>query len=550
MVGNPPWTEPRGKDRALEDRWSSQFNRQVGDRSRSQLFLWRALDLLTDDGIAALLVSAKTAFNVRSTSLKFREQWLNRVRLEHVVNFSQVRREFFKAAIAPFMLLRFRREDQKSSILTVYETARPVASGRSGSTALVRLDRQVVRQSSLSARDYLWKTYSAGSIHDASFLARLEAESRLRDVVSGQPRGYGFQKSGTTGTRETPKSMRALKSLRTFESWGPLSETWFEEIPSRIYGGKDERVYHGKRLIVRRGVTTGFGPHARLEDVPFAFRHHIYGISLEHLDLQQSRMILGTLLSSFGRYWLYMVSGSWETWQDEVRSEQLLDLPVRLGDSSDPAGERLGMLVGSLPDIDPPMQVRGRAPIELPEIMIDIDEAVAAVFRLSDAERYLISDFWAARRPDADKQLERVARESGTEVDLISSDTGGIETYLRVFLDIWNPKLGDNGEFRWKIWRETETDVIAVVFETQAHGNTNAGAISDESESWMAALHRIGLSWGTLQTNSILRYGMVRAVTDTGIVIIKRDEQRLWTARTAWQDADATIAQAMSLEPR
>ena len=550
VVGNPPWTKPRRKERGLEDRWASRFNRKVGDRSRSQLFLWRVLDLLTDDGIAALLVSAKIAFNTRPTSLGFRQQWLKEVRLEHVVNFSQVRREFFRAAIAPFMLLRFRREDQGTPNMTVYETARPVPLGRRGSTALVRLDRQVVPQRSLSTRDYLWKTYSAGSIHDASFLARLEAESRLRDVVSGQPRGYGFQGPRATGNRITPESMSELKSLRTFDSWGPLQETWFEEIPSRISRGKDERVYHGQRLIVRRGISTGFGPHARLEIVPFAFRHHIYGISLGNLTLQQAQMILGTLLSSFGRYWLYMVSGSWGTWMDEVRSEDLLDLPVRVVDVSGPAAERLGTFVGTLSNIEPPRKVKRGSPIELPKIMEDIDEAVAAVFRLSDAERYLISDFWAAQKPGAEEHVRRTVPISGTEADLASPDTEGIETYLKVFLGIWNPKLGGRGEFRWRIWREPQTGVIAAVFETQEYDNPDSAGLGDESESWLTALRRIGLQLAAPQTNSILRYGMARVVTDTAIVIIKRDEQHMWTARSAWQDADATIAQAMSLELR
>ena len=43
---------------------------------------------------------------------------------------------------------------------------------------------------------------------------------------------------------------------------------------------------------------------------------------------------------------------------------------------------------------------------------------------------------------------------------------------------------------------------------------------------------------------------MVRAVTDTAIVVVKRDEQHLWTASAAWQDADATAAQLISAKIR
>ncbi len=58
-------------------------------------------------------------------------------------------------------------------------------------------------------------------------------------------------------------------------------------------------------------------------------------------------MALGILLSSLGRYWLFMVSGSWGTWTDEVRAEQLLDLPLRL-EAQHPATARVIAAVDEL----------------------------------------------------------------------------------------------------------------------------------------------------------------------------------------------------------
>ena len=191
VVGNPPWTELRG-ERSKSEEWAIRTGRPVGDRSPSQLFLWRALDYLTDDGVAALLISAKAMLNTRSTSLMFREQWLRQIRVEHVVNFSEVRKDFFESGVAPFMLVRFRRGEQESNAMVIYETARSVPRGRRGSPALARLDRQLVAQASLSTRDYLWKTYSAGSIRDEALIARLEVETRLRDWTPNNCRDMAF----------------------------------------------------------------------------------------------------------------------------------------------------------------------------------------------------------------------------------------------------------------------------------------------------------------------------------------------------------------------
>ena len=61
-------------------------------------------------------------FNTRSTSRAFRAEWLKDARLEHVVNFSRVRRHFFTKAAAPFMLLRFSRADRDADSIFIYET--------------------------------------------------------------------------------------------------------------------------------------------------------------------------------------------------------------------------------------------------------------------------------------------------------------------------------------------------------------------------------------------------------------------------------------------
>ena len=549
VVGNPPWTELRGS-KSRSELWASELGLAVGDRNPSQLFLWRALDLLTDNGVAALLINAKAMLNIRSTSRKFREQWLQKARIEHVVNFSHVRRDFFETGVAPFMLVRFRRANREANGMVIYETARPVPQGRRGSSALARLDRQVVSQASLRTRDYLWKTYSAGSFRDDALVARLEVEDRLRALTAGHPHAFGFQRARDQQTGRVPsQSLRDLRSLRTFESWGPLRDKWFEPIPPFVTRVPDERIFRGQRLLVRLGPTPRFGPHARLETEPFAFRHTIYAVSLDHLSPWQSKVILGTLLSSLGRYWLYMVSRSWGTWKDQIRSNDLLNLPLRLTSESDPATRKIGRAVDELHQLASP-RIQWLAHAIPPETK-QIDEAVADLFELTDAERCLVADFWAGQRPEAGRPVSIGPRVQGTEADLDPYSQEGVAPYLRVFLSAWNQRIGESGEFSWRVWRETQSRVIAVVFETREIGIERSYIPSSEdAEHWSTALRRIGVQWEASQTNSLLRYGMVRAVTDTAIVVVKRDEQHLWTASAAWQDADATAAQLISAKIR
>lgn len=546
VVGNPPWTEFRG-DRLKSEEWASRAGKAVGDRSPSQLFLWRALDYLSDNGVAALLVSAKAMLNTRTTSLMFREQWLRQVKVEYVVNFSEVRKDFFKSGVAPFMLMRFRRAEQEPNSTVIYETARTVPRGRRGSPALARLDRQLVSQASLHTRDYLWKTYSAGSIRDEALVARLQVETRLRDWASQQPKGYGFQRATNSPPGRTPPPfLSGLRSLRTFDSWGPIREEWFETIPAYVNSVPDERLFRGQRLLVRRGVSPRFGPHARLETEPFAFRHTTYGVSLDHLNPWQAKLILGTLLSSIGRYWLYMVSGSWGTWMDEVRSSDLLNLPLKLPPEPNRTTRRIEEAVGELQH---PAN-RTRENLRSSQ-MQRLDDGLSELFKLSDAERYLVTDFWAAQTQESNDGIDvpRSAESGFTEDDLDWHSQEGIWPYLRVFVGTWNQRLSGRGHFAWNVWQDSQTGVVAVVLETRDLGAHEVSSTGDgETGGWLSALRRIGVQWEASQTQSILRYGLVRAVTDTAVVVVKRDERRLWTTTAAWQDADATAAQLMSIE--
>ena len=448
------------------------------------------------------------------------------------------------------MLLRFGHSNDDANRMVIYETARAVPRGRRGSAALARLERQAVSQESLRGRDYLWKTYSDGSLRDDAFMTRLAIEDRLGDVVSNQPHGYGFQRARDDQEGRSPSGpLRHLRSIETFDSWGPLRDEWFGSIPPLVKRVPDQRLFQGQRLVVRRGVSTGFGPHARLETAPFAFRHTVYGASLGHLPPWQAKVILGTLLSSLGRYWLFMVSGSWGTWSDEVRSSTLLDLPVRITAASDEMTGGIQQAVDDLHGVTLQGRAGGWHARPLPAEMARIDEGVSDLFELTDAERDLVADFWSAQRTDATRPFPVGPVSTGTAGDLGPGRREGIEPYLRAFLNIWNGRLDGTGEFSWRVWHDSRADIIAVVFETREVGIDTGGAHrSDEGEQWSAALRRLGVQWDASESQAILRYGMVRAVSNTAIVIVKRNERHLWTATAARQDADATTAQVMTME--
>ena len=122
IVGNPPWGAPgNNADIATKERqkvmldWCTSKSYPIGDKEPSQAFLWRALEFLKDGGRCALLTSAGVLFKHGSTTQAFRNEWMSKVCLNEVFNFTHVRKFFFKGAISPFVMIHFTKEKQEAN---------------------------------------------------------------------------------------------------------------------------------------------------------------------------------------------------------------------------------------------------------------------------------------------------------------------------------------------------------------------------------------------------------------------------------------------------
>jgi hypothetical protein len=240
-----------------------------------------------------------------------------------------------------------------------------------------------------------------------------------------------------------------------------------------------------------------------------------------------------------------MVSGSWGSWHDEIRSEELLDLPLRLKTARDPEVLRIIAAVDRLPRLSSQhssLLLASGASAAVEAVFGALDTAVADLFGLTPEERDLVDDFWLRQSSGASTSVTCLSPTYGTAAELPNGD-GELRAYISAFLDAWNPKLAPTGELSWQVWADARSRVLATVFETRGRD----GATEMSQEPWQAVLERLGASMSRQRSRTLLSYGMVRAVSDTSIVIVKRDERRMWTASAARDDAEAATAQVMAL---
>lgn len=562
IIGNPPWDEPKSVPANLAEKWAEENNLAVGDRSPSQLFLWRALSYLKPHGTAALLVAATAFHNIRSRN--FRRQWLQNVSITSVTDFTSARRLFFTAT-APFALVIFkpRLRDEHAGRLA-YQSVRPSKSLQSTrSMSYARIDRRWVDQDALYERDYLWKTYAWGGHRDAALMARLDMEPQLRQVIPSNPQpGWGYQ-YGDKNKKELPSNyLASLRSLKRLELSGPLRSENFEEPPTSVKRAPDERRYSGQRILVSEGIRPGFGPVSRLVYDEFSFRHIIYCIPLPIMPSWQAKLILATLISSLGRYRMFMRGSSWGLWRDKVNAEDILSVPVRLPDFPGDNERRIAELVDSLTLDTAADDLLGgiftshqghENRYSVPQLLRSIDEGIYELFELSQAERDLVDDFhhytidisanWR-RSPGLQAVVIPHVR-SGTSRDVSQIGTESIREYLDRFLSEWNKALRPHGEFSWEIVGAPRNEMLGAVFATQQEGSDPP---SPSAGDWTSVLSQLERTLSIPITSSINSEIILRSVSDTSIVIIKRREARLWNASTGREDAEATMLQAMRLQ--
>ena len=570
VVGNPPWgdvstTDKEGRAQAkVALEWCSSSTFPVGDRERSQAFIWRAMNLLKEGGSAGMLVSSGVLHKHSPKSKEFREKWLSEVSLEQVVHFAHVRHVFFPSANAPFASVVFRCSPAGSNgdtfmYASVKKTA--VVDGTQ-SVILSKNDMHYVRQRDMAANDASWKILWWGNHHDKALIESIMMNTPLESIVDLKNSGQGFKKASAKKSAGWLSQYRELP-LECVTRYGDLDLGRLRSVPRMVESRGVKGAYSGLRLLVRQGIRERGEPKgqviARVVEEEFCFTNSINSIHLREKSHDRYMTILGILWSSLARYFLFLSSSSWGLWHNQLHLDEILSMPVRFVSDDRVQKEVLGC-VGKL------REVYARAVVDDLQIRAlesQLDNAVFNLYELSESERDLVRDMCEVGIPffydPKDSRaacpvvLRHLAKREGRSSDLDedTDDRLDIHGYLHVFLRIWNRELEPEAEFSWRVIAPGyPTPMLAVVLSTQNKGGAQSKRVthSDEDE-WRNLLRRLAEDVRVpFHSDRIYVDGIVRVVSPTQIVIIKRNEGRFWTRSAAREDAEATLLKAMHLD--
>lgn len=554
VIGNPPWGAPnRSADSETKKcqkkllEWCSENERPIGDKEPSQAFLWRSLDFLRPNGKVGMLVSAGVLFKHGATTQAFRKQWLDVVKLREVFNFAHVRKFFFTGGTSPFVSIFFENGKQKEAPVQCWSAKQLAVINKTQTVLLSQHDLNILRDVDLTDNT-TWKIFLFGRHKDHAFLSSQIRAEILSNLVNRKCTGQGY----SVASRGKPaNSLRNVPALipSTFSRY---DETLTTQPPTHMYRIGVQETYTGKRLLVQRGINEKGDDKglvvARYCATPLCFTNQINGIKLAFPYEQSYLVMLGIMWSSFARYFFFMTSSNWGLWHHEVHLEEILQLPIVL-DESNPATKHVIRIVDQLRSYHPTVQSLNY-PNGVPESTIQrkrrtwerqLDEAVFDLYDLTEEQRDLIRDCCEITLPFFYKPMDSIGIEP--VVDKKKSDLQWIEQYSKIFSRRWNIYLPDELEMRADLHIGAHENMMAVEFYPADKSDPWDLTPRDD---WQYILDQLA---GTLPqemgTSKIVLDGLVYAVSDDSIIIIKRNLKRLWTRSLAREDADSTLAKRM-----
>lgn len=586
IVGNPPWGSPGKKEEEKENRDAMDAaiqwcNRQegsltIGDREWSQVFIYRSIGLLRDGGQAALLVSSGVLFKSKKPSQEFRKAWLSKTTLHSIVNFAHVRDVFFKGksrksgAQSPFIGAYFTKQKSSYDSSFKYWSAKKTAIVKGMQSVLLSSsDLKQLNQNEVMGNDNLWKVFWWGNHRDGNLVGTLELETSFEKLSIDEIRlsRDNFRQGFTPGSADETSGSE-LQNYEAFPArklvrYGTLDRSLLCDIPKRVHRFGNVNVFDGYRLLVGRGITEKTEPKgqiiARLASTPFCFNNSINGIHLSDTEIWEGRVLLGIFWSSLARYYYWLTAGSW-IWHNEIHLEDIRQMPVKLPENIKLRNHIIN-LVEQLQSLNCVIDEKNLFDKGLKKLECELDDAIFDLYELNEAERDLIRDmceygldlFYNNVDSEAVKPVEtnRPKEKFGVigNIPARRNWQKGFEGYIKTFLQIWNRELEPGGEFRWQLIRpDRNIPMVAIVFSTQ-NKNEPLGPVTGSNESqWKKVLEKLDETLLMPVSKRVYIDGLVRAVSDTEIMIIKRNEKRLWTRSMAREDAEATLLQAMNLQ--
>ncbi len=562
VIGNAPWRDSALDDKSLAVKWASENDWPVVDRNAGPLFLAKGAALTADSGHVSMIQPAATLLYQRSyePSDELRQKLFRAHTVEEVVSFAHLRWQLFNGVKSPVCLVTLRPKAPDADYNLSYICPKPLYSAQDES--VVAIEQQDVHEVSAGEGIYdplIWTVLLSGSRRDANLVSRLSRSLTLRklkaksieEAEDGQVllTREGI-KRGSNDQRDEPKILgwRMIESP-DFPDAEALSIDYREFRPNldpkvdRLHGLSNLDAFKIPQLLIKKSIVKNF---ARIQAKLVAVndRSIVDGVlcTASYLSIHQFngnddwlRAIALAFRSQLSAYYLVLTSRLAFD-RGEALSGNILDVPIP---------QPTGALIADEVDL------------------AEVDRLVEDAFRLSLAERVLISDLMdfnyregnrTNKKDYPSRKATARASQDGEEDDLVQ--------YADFFLRTLKATFGNQRAVRATVYEEANgyrlpVRMVAIHLDWPRRRRLiqrevlNSEQLRAELSDFYAELQQVRSRHGTPVTAGLgfrrVARLFVTHVTESGdriptVLIVKPDERRYWSRSQGLRDADELAA--------
>lgn len=414
VIGNPPW---RSGD-ANAARWCRERSLPAPDKQTAWGFVWKAIRHLKKDGRLAFLLPAMPFLHTHSKgAVAARSRMLQDLRVRHVINYADLRRQLFANAIQPSAL--FIGGPNPSHAPYWFHYWVPKAAPSFATTRLLaisdadksKLDTNQLTADPLIFNKRLWMTGPEDKLFHY-----LETLPPLRDKVSqfrhtrskdasqrpGWVIGQGFKPAATdrvddqnydTARSDATDQFRQLPAS-AFRVLAPDLQALITPRGAVVHRRGFEQGFHGPRILITQGVGSD-RLRAAYAETSFTFQHAIQAITVPESERDVGKVVAALLNSKLMFWFAFHATASIGSERPIVHQDQLLGLPFPAPDdlpeqqrAQSAAAQLVAVMNEAKERLDDPL----RPPNLLSELLGRVDDLVYDYFCLTKQEILLVED--------------------------------------------------------------------------------------------------------------------------------------------------------------
>ena len=529
IVGNPPW---RSSLTGSAADYVQRTQRAIGDKQIAQAFLWRAPELLADEGRLCLLAPSKgVLFNQSGPHRKFRHEFFTANQVTQVVDFSAFRRSLFREAIAPMAAVFWQNPPNGHSIRNELTYLCPHPSPLSDVLAGVVVfgdETKRLSRNQAASHPYIWKMALWGTPRDLTLVDGLRERFPSLEIVS-QDRSWLIRVGVTVngGDANHAPELGAIRyvpadSVRPF-SVSSLPE---ERIGTDVFHRpRDKRVFLGPHVLIRGGVMAGGLLASVFMQDDAVFTDGVIGIAGPPTDKDYLKLACAFINSSLARYYQFLTTSSWGVERPAVLLAEYKSLPCAIPLEDTELRHELVTLV------DRVQETRRHF-----DWQSELDALVYQAYGMTEAEQHMIEDVLATAMDRHYQGLQSNAFDPPSVDELT--------LYAQAYAEVFENTIGRTRALLPIVY-EGNPPYRAVSFHMvprDTRGQIPQIASDPELSGLLLKLEQIATEQ---HSQSLYFRRNIKVYEPDAIHIVKPAERRFWTRSAAYNDADETIAQLL-----